>query len=484
MKNLGIEFRVGLFTLLGLASTGYLFIALSPDLFNSKGVKIYHTYLDNAGGIVPKSHIKTNGVSIGKVKAVDLGVNNTKITLEIDEDILIPKGSKLSIKSVGLLGDSHIEIYRAADTGEFIEEGELIPQSTDGTDLSGLIDIAGSIAQDIKKITHNLSEVLGNDNGRVKMENIVDNIEAVTDEARQILEENRKNVRDLVANFKEVSASLNNILDEDNKEKLDRIIAAFDDSMAEVRSATKNINLISQRIEKGEGTLGKLVNDDVVLTELEGAIKDIREVLAPATKLEIAVDSHIEARHDESTQTYFNLVFRTRPDRYYILGFSDTEDEVVEEKIQNNDQICQDEEEECNTATTTTRQTEKALKFNLQFAKRWGAFALRFGLFESSGGFGSDLFLFRDRLRFTVEAWDWKTKQNDIRRVAHLKAYTSILFFDHIYLMAGVDDPTKYEERGDSSKYQKTNYFFGAGITFNDQDLKALFGAAALSSAM
>ncbi len=71
----------------------------------------------------------------------------------------------------------------------------------------------------------------------------------------------------------------------------------------------------------------------------------------------------------------------------------------------------------------------------------------------------------------------WRT-----RSVAHSKTYASVLFYDHIYLMAGVDDPTKFDKRGDAGKLQKTNYFIGAGLTFNDQDLKALFGAAALTA--
>jgi phospholipid/cholesterol/gamma-HCH transport system substrate-binding protein len=484
MKNLGLEFKVGMFTILGMMATGYLFFALRPDTFQNKKINSYYTHLDNAGGIVVKSHVKTNGVSIGKVRSVELQTNNTKVTIDIDAQIKIPKGSSLQIKSVGLLGDSHVEIKRTADNGEYLVSGDFIPQSTDGTDLSGLIDVAGSIAQDIKKITANLADVMGTEEGKQKIGNIVENIEELTASARGILEENRMNVKDMVANFRDVSENLSAVLDDENKDRLNRIIASFDDSMTEVKAATRNINLISQRVERGEGTLGRLVNDDTAMTELEGAIKDIREVLAPATKLQITVDAHMEGRRDETTQTYFNLMFRTRPDRYYLLGFTDTQDEIIDEKTENLDETCNEEDETCDTAKRTTRRTEHALKINLQFAKRWGFLGVRFGLFESTGGFATDFYLLRDRLRFTAEAFDWKTKDNEIRRVAHVKAYASLLFYDHIYLMAGVDDPTKYEERDDASKTQKTNYFVGAGLTFNDEDLKALFGAAAITSAL
>jgi hypothetical protein len=67
-----------------------------------------------------------------------------------------------------------------------------------------------------------------------------------------------------------------------------------------------------------------------------------------------------------------------------------------------------------------------------------------------------------------------------MRRNAHLKAYASVLFYNHLYAMAGVDDPTRTDpETGKVDK--KVNFFAGGGLTFTDQDLKAIFGTAALA---
>ena len=65
------------------------------------------------------------------------------------------------------------------------------------------------------------------------------------------------------------------------------------------------------------------MNDDTALEEVEGALKDLRQVLAPVTKLQVSVDTHSELRRDDTTQTYFNLRFTTRPDSYYLIGFTD-----------------------------------------------------------------------------------------------------------------------------------------------------------------
>ncbi len=98
--------------------------------------------------------------------------------------------------------------------------------------------------------------------------------------------------------------------------------------------------------------------------------------------------------------------------------------------------------------------------------RTWGAF---------------DLHFFRDRIRLSLEAFDFKSYANDWRRVARLKAYMQVMFFDHIYLMAGMDDITRKRNPITYKDEKGPVPFGGLGLSFNDQDLKALFGAAALA---
>jgi len=493
LKSLGTEFKVGIFALVALATLGYMFFVLSPSAFENRDYGIYYTGLKNAAGIVSKTHVKTSGVSIGKVKDVVLDSNLTKVTLEIDKAVPIPVGSKIEIRSVGLLGDVHIEVVRPADMGQLIEPGGFIPQSEDSVDMQTLVALVGDIARDIKKVTNTLANTVGTDDGEESIRNIVKNIEKVsadlqvtTGTLKNVIGDREEDLQDVVTNvragirdLREFSAGLKDVLNKDNQDKINRILASFDDTMVDVKGAAKNINLVSEKIEKGEGTIGKLVNDDSTLLEIEGAIKDIRQVLAPATKLAVGVDYHAEFRRDESSQHFFNIVFRTRPDRYYLLGMTDTTYDNVETRTVTESDPGNDDEPASTTITERVK-TEKSLKFNLQVAKRWYNFTARFGLFETTGGIAGDFHLFRDRLRFTFEAYDWDTQDKTIRRGAHLKTYASVLFYNHVYILGGIDDPTRTDpETGKANK--EINYFVGAGLTFNDQDLKAIFGTAALA---
>jgi phospholipid/cholesterol/gamma-HCH transport system substrate-binding protein len=493
-KSFGQEFKVGLFAIVAFATLGYMFFILSPDLVSNKTYKPYYTVLSNAAGIVEKTHVKTNGITIGKVERIDLEGESTRVDIVVDERVTIPVGSKMEIRTTGLLGDKHLEIVRAPSKGELIEEGGIIEADEEGSDLQALMNKGGEIADDIKKITSVLANVLGSNKGEQQLGEIVENIRGLTADLKATtatlksvigdregdLQDIVTDVRDGIADLKEFSASLKGVLDQENQDRIDRILASFDETMVDVKGSAKNINLISEKVEKGEGTIGRLVNDDDTLAELEGAIKDIRKVLAPATKLKVSVDYHNEFRKDETSQHYFNLVMQTRPDRFYLLGLTDTTYDTIEETEEPIERIGDGDEDNPSTSTKRTIREKNALKFNLQFGKRWAFLAMRMGLFETTGGLAGDLYLFNDRFRLTVEAYEWDTTDKTIRRTAHVKAYASVLFYNHIYVLAGVDDPTRTDpETGKANK--ELNYFVGAGLNFNDEDLKAIFGTAALA---
>lgn len=512
MGNLGTEFKVGLFTIIAGAIIAYMFFVLSPEYFVNDEYKRYYSIVRDAAGIVTKTHVKTNGVIVGKVVSISLQANQTRLDFEIKGTVKIPEGSSIAIKEKGLLGDVFLEIIRGDDTGQYIEDGGFLPPADDQVSLSALISVAGSIGKDIKEVTGILAKVLGGNEGERDIKQIVDDVKGLAENARLLIEENRAGVKEIVsdiqsttntlrnvlggkegdlneiitnvrlatADLREFSVAIRDIVNDENKEKIDKIIAAFDHTMEDVEVTAKNIRLVADKIEKGEGTIGKLVNDDDTLTDLQAAINDVREVLSPATKLQLAVDYHGLVRKDETTQHYFNTYLRTRPDKFYLLGFTDHSETVVETQVETlNPQDVSDDNVGSVTKSRERIVENRAIRFNVQFGKRWHFAQLRFGLFESTGGIASDFFLLSDRIKLSLEAFNWSSTSTK-RRTAHLKAYASILFFKHIYAVVGVDDITRLDpDTGNISN--DPNYFLGAGLNFDDHDLKALFGTAAIA---
>lgn len=482
MNRFGSEFKVGLFTIAAAAVIAYMFFVLSPDSFRRTGQRRFYTEVKNAAGIVNKTHVKTNGVVIGKVVGLSLLANRTRIDFEVQDHVQLPLGSQIGIKEKGLLGDVFLEIVRSEDSGQYYKEGELIPALEGQFNIGALVEIAGSVGKDIKEVTAVLAKLLGGAEGEKTLHGLLSDVRALAADTRALVAENRTDLRATVQNLQAISVSLREIVGDENRHKIANILTAFDKTMQDFEVTAKSVRVVADKIEKGEGTIGKLVNDEMVLNDLQAAINDVREVLAPATKLQLTVDYHGEIRKDQTFQHYFNTYLRTRPDRFYLLGFTDMHESTRETLVERLDvgEPSYDAELEPSPYKTRERVVEKkAIRFNVQFGTRWHFAQLRFGLFESTGGIASDLLLLDDQLRLSLEAFDWNTNSR-LRRVAHLKAYLSVLFFKHIYGVVGIDDLTRYDL--DTGKQIKApNTFFGAGLNFDDQDLKALFGAASLA---
>jgi phospholipid/cholesterol/gamma-HCH transport system substrate-binding protein len=124
---------------------------------------------------------------------------------------------------------------------------------------------------------------------------------------------------------------------------------------------------------------------------------------------------------------------------------------------------------------TTTEQ----LRLTFQWGKRIGPVVGRFGIKESTGGVGADVFLFDDRLMLSADVFDMRSNQYP-RGVARA---TLSVYKNMVYFVGGVDDVFNYvKTQGPAGG--SFDWFLGAQLVFNDEDLKSLllFGGGSLAA--
>ena len=120
----------------------------------------------------------------------------------------------------------------------------------------------------------------------------------------------------------------------------------------------------------------------------------------------------------------------------------------------------------------TTTVNRNQLRFGIQFGKIFGNIALRFGLFDGTGGMGFDFDIPfpTDKFRWvtTFEAFDFYGWNRIDDRRPHLKWINRMYIFNNIYLTFGADDFVSKNN---------ANVFFGAGVRFGDDDVKYLLSS-------
>jgi phospholipid/cholesterol/gamma-HCH transport system substrate-binding protein len=266
----------------------------------------------------------------------------------------------------------------------------------------------------------------------------------------------KSNGSELVMRMNELVASLNGVVNE-NRDNL-KI------SMENVREATRNADLalasiesMTRKIERGEGTLGKLVTDDSMYKNIDTAAKGISDYTSRVERMRTIVGFRSEYLFPD-TKNYFTLEIKPTADKSYIIEL-------------NNDPYGK----YTRTVYTTTppggdvvaETYEDKFKFSIMYAKRWGNLAVRAGLIESTGGVGADYYLFDDTVKFGVEAFNFNSKELQNENT-HVKATASYNINKVIFLNAGYDNMLNAERKA---------AFVGIGIRFDDDDLKYLLGS-------
>jgi phospholipid/cholesterol/gamma-HCH transport system substrate-binding protein len=141
MKKNSFDFWVGLFVVTGFLAL--LFLALKAG--NMSSFSFSKTYsvsarFDNIGGLKPRAPVKSAGVVVGRVAAIDFDdkTYQATVTLNLDENFHFPKDSSAKILTSGLLGEQYIGIEAGGDEQPLAQGGK-ITQTQSAIVLENLI---------------------------------------------------------------------------------------------------------------------------------------------------------------------------------------------------------------------------------------------------------------------------------------------------------------------------------------------------------
>ena len=141
MKKNSLDFWVGLFVVTGFVAL--LFLALKAG--NMSSFSFSKTYsitarFDNIGGLKPRAPVKSAGVVVGRVAAINFDdkTYQATVTLNLDEGFRFPKDSAAKILTSGLLGEQYIGLEAGGDE-QSLAQGGKITQTQSAIVLENLI---------------------------------------------------------------------------------------------------------------------------------------------------------------------------------------------------------------------------------------------------------------------------------------------------------------------------------------------------------
>ncbi len=251
----------------------------------------YYAVFENTGGLQESNAVMLNGYKIGQVTKVSiLSDNPVRLCAElmITEPVNIPKNSKVQVAPKDLLGGTVVNILFGNDTQMLQAKDTMatyvVPQMTDGID--GLKAQLASILTSVDTIALSVKDVLSPEGGAGDLKATLSNLEKTTANLNDILGDNKMKVNRLVTNLEQFSGTLQSV-----SPQLETIVNNLDhisDSIAKanvtqlINDAQKTISdvqLVVEKIQKGEGTVGQLVTNDTLYINLENSLHSLDELL-------------------------------------------------------------------------------------------------------------------------------------------------------------------------------------------------------------
>ena len=470
--------KIGLFAVAVLSALAVLVLKIEdlPLTGKARSATAEATFADVAG-LDDKSAVRIAGVRVGRVDGIRLLPDGTAVAkLLLEADVELREGAFAQVKNMGLLGDKYVDLYPGAPGRLRLPEGARISGNVP-VEFDQLTKLAQDIGKDVKELTGALSSSLGGETGEAKINRIVDNVGALAEELRLLVEANRANVDVTVANLKEFSSSiretlarLDRILDE-NRPGVKGSVENIEELSAKLKTSADNLNSITGKIDKGEGTIGKLVNDETshrnlneALTSIKTGVEELRTTLTRINRIELDLGFYGEyATRTEESKGAFRIDVTPREGKFYrveLLGLPNGR--RIDETYRYETSV---DGGTPSVVTTKVTRTEDKFGLSAQLGYRFRDTTLRAGLIESRGGFAIDQHLLKDRLQLSAEAWDFGRDEGD----AQVKLYGQWKSRGAVFFRAGVTDLINPSGR---------SFFLGAGIRWKDEDIKTLLPAA------
>lgn len=446
------EFKVGMLVLVVSSLIAYMSMQVSNDpAYMGRSFDAWFLVGD-AGGLVKGSAVKSAGIPVGIIKDITLQDGMARVDLTVKPDYKLFTSASVEIKSQGILGDKFIAITSGSPTDPPLPNGGQILNVKDSGSLDNVVASISDIAGSLKETAKALQESVTQDGTRKHiLGRIVSNIETVTQDLAQMTTENKQGIKEIVAQVNSITKSLDDIINEAGEDSLKNQLKR---TMTRIDSAAKNIDEITTKINKGEGTIGKLVNDEETVEELNTAIQGVNDFLGTAGKTQTSLDFNSYYMGNIGlTKTNVGIKIQPGLDRYYYLGIVDDPAGVVEET----DTVTTIKDGAV-TEVNEIKTYKSKVKFNVLFAKNFFNFTVRGGLIENAGGVGFDYNMFGEKLKFSIEAFEFSN--------LNLRAQVQYNLWKGIYVLGGITDAL--------DKQKKYSNYLGAGLLLTNDDLKLL----------
>lgn len=246
-KNYSKEFKVGLFTFIGICFVFAVIVFFSRSIFQEKGVP-YQVIFSYLNGLTSGGSVKyAGGLVIGKINKIEPYGNKAKVFISVSSKVKITKDSNLSIASAGLLGEKYINVTLSSNQNANNNESSNDTPLPENTEIQGNADMGmDALMSKVSNLAEKLSELT------VPLADIFNKIAADGSFVKMV------NHLDLLF------SSLN---------------SAVVDNRGPFKAAVLELSNLLHKISNGKGVVSAVLNDAEMMENFKEAIRNLNKLI-------------------------------------------------------------------------------------------------------------------------------------------------------------------------------------------------------------
>jgi phospholipid/cholesterol/gamma-HCH transport system substrate-binding protein len=283
------ELKTGIIAIMIIAISIWGFNFLKGQNLLVSGSRTFKVEYVEIGGLTKSSAVTINGLKVGKVDNIEFDVSKEKrgqliVTFIVDNDFEFSNKSIVKIYSPSPISGSNLAVIPSYD-GELAVSGDFLKGQIEESLFNSIGERLNPLQQKIERVIvradtlfSGVNEILNNktidgiNNSVSNLSGAITDIRKTIQSVNLMIADSQENLKFTLENTKNITENFSKVSDSLSNVDLNKIINKAEE-------AVSNFNEMSRKINSGEGTIGKLINDKRMYVNLEAATKELEELL-------------------------------------------------------------------------------------------------------------------------------------------------------------------------------------------------------------
>jgi len=282
MRDRTVELRVGIVVLLAAIIFVWGIIWVKEYRFRQDRYTA-SVLFPNVGALDVGDPVTVLGVKKGEVEKIILHQGYVLVTFNLTTDVELKEDARFTVMNIGLMGERFVAIEPGH--GEKPLDLSRPPLGYYDTGIPEVMGMMGQMVAEIRNLTGYLRGALGTEWSERKIKESIDNVNQLSSDLASLLNKNKAKIDKSINDFLYASSKLKEMVDR-NEPKLDTTLSNFSYASGRLEKITStledlstSLKNVSERVEKGEGTLGQLLNDETLYQDLKRTTDSIDELI-------------------------------------------------------------------------------------------------------------------------------------------------------------------------------------------------------------